>query len=164
LTHRTSIAICCPGINSLNLILRSNGNFSEEIADIIDSDADNSNSHRQLYSNGKNWLDSPFQQPNASSIALIDVPLLPSSVHDKRSISLLIHPVLGVKKHTSRESIRKYSILIHPDSFYDIGQTYQVALDWNNTSTFWRRTATESIPTSLQGIGNNRASRFYTVK
>src|SRR5215469_12119949 len=37
-------------------------------------------------SNGKNlnatiWLVSPFQQPNASSTALKDVPLLPSSVH-----------------------------------------------------------------------------------
>ena len=106
-------------------------------------------------SNGKNlnatiWLDSPFQQPTASPTVLKEVSLLPSSVHDKRTISL--H--LAVEKHTIRESIRKYAFLIHPDSVYDIGQTYQVAVAWNNTSNTWQRTATESIPSSLQG--NNR--------
>ncbi len=93
------------------------------------------------------WLRSPFQEPTTSPIILKESSFIPSSVGDKDNNTA--H--LPVEKHIIKESIRKYAILIHPDSVYDIGQAFQVAVDWNNTNHIWRRTTTESIPSSIQG-------------
>jgi hypothetical protein len=92
------------------------------------------------------WLASPFQEPTASSFVLKEASLIPSSVHDKHNSFLHF----GIKNHIIKENVRKYAFIVHVDSTYDIGQTYQVAIDWNNTNHVWRRTTTESVPFSLQ--------------
>jgi hypothetical protein len=92
------------------------------------------------------WLDSPFQEPTVSPIVLKSPSLLPSSVPDKHTIPQHTER----KGHVISENIRKYAFLIHVDSAYDTGQTYQVEVDWNNTSHIWRRMVTESAPNGLQ--------------
>ena len=92
------------------------------------------------------WLASPFQEPTASPIVLKEASMLPSSVLDKHNNFLHF----TIKKHIIKENVRKYAFIIHVDSTYDIGQTYQVAIDWNNTNHIWRRATTESVPSSLQ--------------
>jgi hypothetical protein len=92
------------------------------------------------------WLASPFQEPTASPIVLKEASMLPSSVQDKHNNFLHF----AIKKHIIKENTRKYAFVIHVDSTYDIGQTYKVAIDWNNTNHIWQRTTTESVPSSLQ--------------
>lgn len=93
------------------------------------------------------WLASPSQEPTASpTIFRGESSSLPTSVADRHDD--LLH--FTINKHIIRENVRKYAFIIHVDSTYDIGQTYQVAVDWNNTSHIWRRTTTQSVPFSLQ--------------
>jgi hypothetical protein len=44
-----------------------------------------------------------------------------------------------------------YALLIHVDSSYDIGQTYQIIYLYSNISKTWSRIITESAPPGLQG-------------
>lgn len=91
------------------------------------------------------WLESPFQQPNP--FPLKQASLSTSSMVGKHNNFLHF----SVKKHIIREEVRKYAFIVHVDSTYDTQQTYQVAIDWNNTKHVWRKTTTESPPVSVQG-------------
>jgi hypothetical protein len=97
------------------------------------------------------WLTSPgFQEPTSFPLLIHsedvtrEQSIMSSSPTHKHNYFLEL--LSAIKTHTIREYVRKYAFIIHVDSVYDLGQTYQVAIDWNNTSHTWRRTATESVP------------------
>lgn len=99
------------------------------------------------------WLTTPgFREPSTFPIEFREAPS-PSSA---KSHNYFLQLLSTIKKHTVREDVRKYAFMVHVDSVYDLGQTYEVAIDWNNTSHIWRRTTTESVPFAAVEQSQNR--------
>lgn len=65
------------------------------------------------------WLSSPFKEPIISSSSIF------------------------------QQVERRYALLIHVNSAFDIGQNYQIVIEWDSTSHAWTRKIIESSPPSI---------------